>query len=140
MLRKRIYSLATFLWLVIITTLSLMSFRQDVVSKSRFPWARRIIRMISDIPNIDKCVHFVFYFVLGILLMQAMRREIGRQNSFSKNAFITFVIVVSIGTLIEFIQAYATSDRSGDVKDALANTLGTVVAISLLYIVDYIKK
>ena len=72
----------------------------------------------------DKIVHFFLYFFLVIVWLKALH--------FSSRFLIYFFLaVISWGIAIEFLQEYFIPTRSGDVYDALANTLGAISAIVL---------
>ncbi len=74
----------------------------------------------------DKVVHFVFYFVttvLGTLFL----REVGK----GRRAIVPTIVKATLfaiiyGVIIEVIQAVFTTERSGDIMDALANTIGAI--------------
>jgi len=73
----------------------------------------------------DKIVHFFLYFFLTVFWLLAVPRLWHRK--------ITFVIlVINWGIIIEFIQEYLIPSRSGDVFDALANSIGGIAGI-LIY-------
>jgi VanZ family protein len=91
----------------------------------------------SDVPSIkivgiDKIVHIllhlVFTFFWGITLVKS-----GKWDSFSKVMYVSFLLSLVFGLLIEFIQGYFTTSRSADITDVLANTFGSLFAIALLY-------
>jgi VanZ family protein len=91
----------------------------------------------SDVPSInivgiDKVIHIllhlVFTFFWGITMLKN-----GKLTSFSKVMKVAFLLSFVFGLLIEFMQGYFTTTRSADVTDVLANLLGTLLAIALLY-------
>jgi len=77
-------------------------------------------------PNADKIVHFTFYFVFVLLWFRYLIF-----NDKFKNRYKLFLVLVavSLGIIIEIIQHYFTTTREGDVLDALANTIGSIVGI-----------
>jgi len=82
---------------------------------------------IFHINNIDKFIHFSLYFILSISLQLSLLRNtlITKNNQ----VIITLIIVISYGLIMEVFQYYFTNDRSAELFDALANTLGCVCAI-----------
>ncbi|HFS67394.1 MAG TPA: VanZ family protein [Flavobacteriia bacterium] len=72
------------------------------------------------IKNIDKAFHFTAYFVLTITWLFALKK---------RNATKLIVIVLILyGIALEYAQEYFTQDRTKDVFDALANTIGIIIA------------
>lgn len=74
--------------------------------------------------KLDKWIHALLYFVLFILsYLPYLNRKEG-----SKNAYWTFALAaVLLGVVLELVQAYVLVDRSGDVPDAIANTVGVIL-------------
>jgi len=76
-----------------------------------------------DISGFDKVQHFVGYAVLSagaVALFARLRTQ----------ALIALVII-GFGIGLEFAQASLTTDRMGDVADALANSLGVLGGLLL---------
>jgi VanZ family protein len=84
-----------------------------------------------NIEGIDKIVHILlhlfFTFFWGITLVKS-----GKWSSFSKVMYVSFLLSLVVGLLIEFIQGYFTTSRSADITDVLANIFGSLFAIALL--------
>ena len=80
----------------------------------------------------DKIVHFFLYFFLTIFWLLAYPQLWGKR-------YIFFIAVILWGILIEFTQEYLVPTRSGDVFDALANTLGGITGM-VLYHYYFLKK
>lgn len=82
----------------------------------------------SKIPNInlfehaDKVVHFIFYFVFTILLIPVFVKK----SRYYKSFLLSFFAATTTGIIFELIQYHATSSRSGDLSDVIANTLGAM--------------
>jgi len=113
--------------MVFITLLSLFSFQGvDVPDIS--------------IPHIDKAVHFVFFFVAGVLGFMALREIISKKNLKKKQLFLLLLFLVFYGTIIEILQAVATTYRSGDVFDFIANSLGAICGLLAVYFYEKGKK
>ena len=98
-------------WIVIITVLSLSSF-EDVDTEG------------INIPHLDKLIHFFFYFVAAILGILLIRERTKGQFKLSRAIIITALSVIIYGIIIEVIQDTFTENRSGELYDVLANSLG----------------
>ena len=80
--------------------------------------------------NIDKMYHLFAYFTLSLFWL----------FSFYKKSSLKYFIVLACliyGILIEVIQHTLTTYRTGDYKDAIANTLGSIFG---LIVFNQIKK
>ncbi len=106
-------------WMVLITLLSLISFSGIDTSE-------------IDFPNRDKLAHFTFYFVAAVLGGLFLREYTLGTLRIGKTAQIIFLFCIVYGIIIEFIQDAFTSDREGDVWDALANSLGALTGVLFL--------
>jgi len=108
-------------WIVIITILSLYSFEDFDTQK-------------IYIPHLDKAVHFCFYFVAAILGSLLIRERTKGQLNLSRAIIITTLIVIIYGIVIEVIQNTFTQNRSGELYDVLANSLGAFFGAGLIFI------
>lgn len=99
--------------MVFITFSSLSSFEGTDTSK-------------FNIPNLDKAVHFVFYFVAAVLAIFFVRES--TKGSFPLNKTLWSVVFGAIvfGIIIEVLQHTLTANREADLFDALANSLGAI--------------
>lgn len=89
-------------------------------------------KSVPDVPNFDKLVHTGLYFVLcSIILWERIR--LAKQHPLQmSHCFIgAFVLPILMSGLIELLQAYATTNRSGDWWDMAANSLGVILAWGL---------
>ena len=82
-----------------------------------------------NIPYGDKVVHFTFYFVAAVLgsLFFIETKEV--KSVLIKNLKILALSLIFFGIIIEVIQEGMTINRSGDMFDALANSLGVIFGI-----------
>ena len=82
---------------------------------------------IFQINNIDKFIHFSFYFLLSVSFQSSLLRStlINRKEQI----IITLVIVISYGLIMEVYQFYFTSDRSAELFDAIANIIGCILGV-----------
>jgi VanZ family protein len=85
--------------------------------------------------NFDKWVHAFLYFVLFLACFWGYKNYKGDWKIYF---FISFFTCITYGIGIELMQAFFLPDRSGDVPDAVANSMGSVFAI--LFIKIYFKK
>jgi VanZ family protein len=87
----------------------------------------------------DKWIHIGMFAIMVILFCWAMR-GIGKQEERLKKAFIIIAILcTAYGIGMEYVQKYFISNRSFDIGDIIADTVGSV--IGLLYSLrTYIKK
>jgi VanZ family protein len=103
-----------------------------IVVLSGFP-GKSLVELFSwdKLFSFDKLAHAIIYFIQMLLLMQALR-IVFPERSMLYCGLISFLVTVSFGILMELLQAYVFSDRSGDVMDVLANSFGSLMAF--LYI------
>ena len=94
-------------------------------------WALCILLSLMpavDLPgpaHSDKLGHFLAYFVLTAWAVWTFR---------SRRAHLLAALsLLALGVAMEFAQANLTKVRFGDVRDALANTLGVAVGLSLTF-------
>jgi len=82
-----------------------------------------------NIKNLDKLIHFLMYLTLSLTLYRALLKNI----SISRREIIllNLVFVISYGLIMEVLQFYITTDRSADIYDGIANTIGTIFGIIL---------
>ncbi|MFS4418384.1 VanZ family protein [Maribacter sp. 2307ULW6-5] len=82
---------------------------------------------MSRLPHADKLVHFVFYGVMAVLIYLAIGERKGKKGLVTSFLWVAFLCAVVYGMVIEVLQHNLTTDRHGDIFDALANTLGAAV-------------
>ena len=120
MLKKHRYSISFFGWMGLVTFLSLLPLKE--APKIEFTLA-------------DKLVHLAFYFIACVLGVLFIREKF--PSKFSKTKAITSMVIITIlyGIVIEILQHTITVYREGDVFDAMANSLGAILAwIFLLWL------
>jgi VanZ family protein len=110
--------------------------------KSTLPawlWALLILILCglpgNDLPDLsfidwlspDKIAHLVLFGVQCFLLLGGFNRQ-GQFPQLKKYAvFYSLSISIAYGALVEVLQNYVFIQRSGDVRDALANALGAAI-------------
>jgi VanZ family protein len=78
-----------------------------------------------DIPYIDKIVHFLMYFGLTSVMILEHHETVKKFSSLLLLGLFPFFY----GILMEILQSNLTSDRTGDIFDAVSNTSGIIVSI-----------
>lgn len=84
-----------------------------------------LIKMPSinvNIRNIDKAYHSIAYFALGFTWLFSYYKKP------EKKYLIVFCCII-FGIIIEVLQSKLTNYRSGDYKDAIANSCGVLLAL-----------
>ena len=80
-----------------------------------------------NIPYIDKIGHFGLYFILmGVIIVE--HRKYFRDT---RHLLLIALIPVCLGVVMEFFQLLLTSDRRGEVLDAIFNCAGIATALYL---------
>ena len=85
------------------------------------------------VPHLDKGVHFLFYGVMAFLGAKAIKELWGQKVRIVQAIFFSFGFAVVYGIIIEGLQYGFTENRQGDILDILANTLGALAGIYLVY-------
>jgi len=87
--------------------------------------------------ELDKLIHFIFYFILVILMNIGCRLK--KSEPFYKS--IVWIVVVGIftGWSIEYLQGDFITNRFFDYSDIIANSLGTIVGM-LIYVKYLMNK
>ncbi|MXN92284.1 hypothetical protein GR160_13725 [Flavobacterium sp. Sd200] len=88
--------------------------------------------------NVDKYVHATFYFVFTFFWFGYIKYK--RALSLNKQLLYVFTGAVLYGILMEICQGLFTNDRSADLKDVVANTSGSAIAILLFWLINRQKK
>mgnify|MGYP001235131233 CR=1 FL=1 len=83
-----------------------------------------------SIPNIDKIIHLVMYFLLAMIMVYDVSHA--KENLSSKRIFlISTLLPIFYGALLEILQLTLTNSRSGDFFDFVFNSIGVILAIIL---------
>lgn len=120
MLKKIRYRIGFISWMVIITVLSLVSFKSDNTPD-------------ISIPFFDKLVHFTFYFIASILGGLFGREITNGHIAKAKVLGISFVGLIFYGIIIEVLQSKLTTYRSGELMDVMANSAGALLGTLLIW-------
>lgn len=112
LLERKYFYFAVF-WTLFITYMSLVTIEKVNTS-------------IINIPNKDKIVHFVFYFIFVFSWIKVFNSDKNKIN------LKIVVIAVLYGIIIEVLQSVFTTNRQADIFDAIANALGALTAFLFL--------
>ncbi|WP_194524752.1 VanZ family protein [Zobellia roscoffensis] len=113
MLKNHKYTIAFVGWMMFVTFLSLASFSDTDTAD-------------IDIPNLDKVVHFSFYFGAAFLAVLFIKEITNGTIELRKAVFLAAIGAIIYGIIIEVLQYSFTADRHGDILDALANSVGAI--------------
>lgn len=83
-----------------------------------------------DISNFDKLVHFMMYVALSAAACKNFYQQEANFGTL-KLYFWGIVFPIAFGGLIELMQAYLTTYRTGDWMDLLADSLGAIAAYAV---------
>ncbi|HEY6143332.1 MAG TPA: VanZ family protein [Flavobacterium sp.] len=81
------------------------------------------------IPNFDKVIHVFLHFVFTALWFLFFKKKLDSSDGF-RAMVISIVFSFFFGILIELLQQYFTTTRSGDILDIVANLFGAILAIT----------
>ena len=112
----------TILTTIAITLLSVLPFTEETP--------------LDEVPFIDKWVHMVMYAGLAFMMWVDMKCY-KRRPSTTPYAMM-FVYPTLLGGLLELVQAYCTTCRSGEWFDFLADSLGSLIMTVCCYIVSFV--
>lgn len=99
-----------------------------VIALSVMPFPE--IKMAEDIPFVDKWVHFVMYGgVAFVIWIEMARREKKKNNHKTHMQSLVWGLFFPaiLGGVLELIQEYLTTTRSGEWLDFLADSIGAVL-------------
>lgn len=97
------------------------------------------IESIPTIPHLDKLVHFLMYAGFSSIIWLDYWRRNRAISKWSSGWYIGCCLPILISGIIELLQEYCTEHRGGEWLDLLANSLGALVASSLIYLFFKIK-
>ena len=81
---------------------------------------------LDNVRFIDKWVHILMYGTLSVVLWVEVLRM--KNVTCSRYEYLgIFFFPIIMGGLVELVQAYCTTNRTGDWLDFLANTVGAVI-------------
>jgi glycopeptide antibiotics resistance protein len=92
----------------------------------------------SPFLDFDKLVHLAIFGVFQLLLLRGFLRQQNFPILQKNHVIISLMMSVGYGLLMEVLQGYVFRNRSFDVFDAAANTLGII--LSTLVWILFLKK
>ena len=94
------------------------------------------VKPLEEVPLIDKWVHFLMYADLSASMW--LDRKL-LHLPISASYFILMLLLPSLlGGLLELVQAYLTTCRSGEWLDAVADAIGAVIGTVVCYFISLI--
>lgn len=92
---------------------------------------------VINIPYIDKIGHFGLYFILmSVIILE-------HKDSFQNTRQLLFVALIPFffGIVMELLQMTVTTNRKGEILDAVSNSAGVTIALFFwLFIKPYYKQ
>jgi VanZ family protein len=79
------------------------------------------------IPHFDKVVHVSIYMVLGLVTYYGWIMQVQFSSLRTRTVMKVMLVLALYGLTIEVMQGTLTADRSFDLWDALANSVGAVI-------------
>jgi len=110
----RINKLPAFFWLLIITILS-------IYPGNKIP--------APPFFQVDKFVHVFMYAPLSFLLIIAFFKQYNALESRLKVSILIILFAVFFGGIMEILQHYILINRSGNIYDFTANTIGAILGV-----------
>ncbi len=92
------------------------------------------------IPHLDKIVHFTFYFGAAISASLCFREQTGGRKNLKKVLLLTAVLSIIYGIIIEVLQETLTTYRDGNLYDAIANAIGALFGIIVLWYIFSVQR
>lgn len=91
-----------------------------------------------EINNIDKLVHFTFYF--GFIILWYLYLNSNSKNTNSKMPLILFFVSIIFGIIIELLQQIVTTSRKGDILDVISNCIGAFTALIVIFFIQFFSN
>jgi len=91
----------------------------------------RLPKVEFSLFELDKLIHFVFYFILVVLMNIGF--QLKKDEPFNRLIVLNVIIGVLIGWSIEYLQGNYITNRCFEYSDITANSIGTIVGM-LIYL------
>jgi len=97
---------------------------------------------VKPVVGLDKVVHLCMYAGFAFLCLWGYRKQFISNGVKYKRKAILLAIVISIayGGLTELMQEYLVPTRTGDWVDFLADSIGTLLGVTIFYLFYRRKK
>ncbi len=89
-----------------------------------------------NIPNIDKIVHFAYYFIFAILVAIALKHQTRFRDLSKSSLMMSFLLATAYGVSDEAHQLFVAG-RTSDPHDLVADMAGALMAVGVLGIVRW---
>jgi VanZ family protein len=86
-----------------------------------------------NIPNIDKIVHFAYYFIFAILVAIALRHQTRFRDLSKFSLMMSFLLATAYGVSDEVHQLFVAG-RTSDPHDLVADMAGALMAVGVMAI------
>ena len=94
------------------------------------------VKPLEEVPLIDKWVHFLMYAALSASMW--LDRKLLHLPISASYFILTLLLPSLLGGLLELVQAYLTTCRSGEWLDAVADAIGAVIGTVVCYFISLI--
>lgn len=111
------------LWSVVIWTLSLLPGRH-------LPGIPDFFQLLKP----DKIIHLILFATFVFLLLQSILKQYGYGFLRFYGIIIALITGIGFGALTEYLQYSININRSGNIYDFIANTLGCLIGLALFLI------
>ena len=88
------------------------------------------VKLAEDVPLVDKWVHMIMYGALTLIIWVEYLRQ-HRTPKWGRLILLGVIAPIAMSGLIELMQAYLTTCRSGEWLDFIANTIGVALGTIL---------
>ena len=97
---------------------------------------------VKPVVGIDKVVHVLMYAGFAFACIWGYRKQfVSNRLQYKKKALLLAIIIsIAYGGLTELMQEYLIPSRTGDWIDFLADSLGTLIGITVFYVFYRHKK
>ena len=97
------------------------------------------VKMPVQVPLADKWTHMVMYGVLTLAIWMDYKRSHKKYNAW-RLLILAFLAPIAMGGILELMQAYLTTCRSGEWLDFVANTIGVCLGSILGILIMKVAK
>lgn len=92
------------------------------------------------LPYQDKILHLIFYCILSLFFIRAYQIQYKKSLANPDVVLISLAFILVFGTILEIIQDKFIQSRNGEIMDLVFDMIGLVLALILLYLINYFKK
>ena len=96
------------------------------------------VSLLDGVDGVDKVVHALMYAGLCSLLWLEWFRRNHRRGAWRRMVAFAVGAPILMSGLLELLQEYCTSARSGEWADLLANSLGTLLAAVGAWVYEHV--